>query len=135
MIRVHHTGQQLPVLFRCHAGLGQRAARGRKADHDLEPLSGADQIAHTDTGAQRILDFGECRASILVPRPRDHGGDGLGITGSVGKQKLVALSRIKHVSGAARRCQSTGRPSADRRGSNCNRRPTRFNGQPSTRFP
>jgi hypothetical protein len=47
----------------------------------------------------------------------------------------VALSRIKHVSGAARRCQSTGRPSADRRGSNCNRRPTRFNGQPSTRFP
>jgi len=106
MIRVHHTGQQLPVLFRCHAGLGLR-----------------------------ILDFGECRASILVPRPRDHGGDGLGITGSVGKQKLVALSRIKHVSGAARRCQSTGRPSADRRGFNCNRRPTRFNGQPSTRFP
>ncbi len=86
----------MPVLFRCHAGLGQRAARGRKADHDLEPLSGADQIAHTGTGAQRILDFGECRASILVPHPRDHGGDGLGITGPVGKQKLVALSRIKH---------------------------------------
>jgi len=38
----------------------------------------------------------ECRASILVPHPRDHGGDGLGITGPVGKQKLVALSRIKH---------------------------------------
>ena len=36
--------QRQPVLFRHHAGLGQRAAQGRKADRNLESLGGADQV-------------------------------------------------------------------------------------------